>query len=61
VLKEVSGRKIAIKKFAEQTGDVPVTCADTSKAERLLDYKPKVTIEEGVRRFFEWYKKEILQ
>ncbi len=60
VLKEISGRKIAIKKFAEQTGDVPVTYADISKAERLLDYKPTVTIEEGVRRFFEWYKKEIL-
>jgi len=60
VLKEISGRKIVIEKLEEQTGDVPVTYADTSKAERLLDYKPKVTIEEGVRRFFEWYKKEIL-
>jgi len=59
VLKEVSGKKISIRKLAEQTGDVPVTYADISKAKRLLDYKPRVTIEEGVRRFFEWYKKEI--
>ena len=61
VLKEISGRKIVIEKLEEQTGDVPVTYADISKAQRLLDYKPRVTIEEGVRRFFEWYKKEILQ
>ena len=59
ILKEVSGRKIKVKKLGEQTGDVPVTYADISKAKRLLDYKPRIPIEEGVRRFFEWYKKEI--
>jgi UDP-glucuronate 4-epimerase len=59
VLEEISGREIKITKLEEQTGDVPVTYADISKAKRLLDYKPRVTIEEGVRRFFEWYKKEI--
>ncbi len=39
-----------------QPGDVPLTYADTSKAEKLLGYKPKVSIEEGVKKFVEWFK-----
>mgnify|MGYP006307536621 CR=1 FL=1 len=39
-----------------QPGDVPLTYADTSKAEKLLGYKPKVSIEEGVKRFVDWFK-----
>jgi len=61
VLQKISGRQITIQKLGEQTGDVPVTYADINKAERLLDYKPRVTIEEGIRRFFKWYKKEFEQ
>ena len=37
-------------------GEVLMTYADTTKAERLLGYKPKVEVEEGVRRWAEWYK-----
>ena len=59
ILQDVSGRKITVQKFRTQTGDVPVTYADISKAQKLLDYKPSVSIEEGIRRFFEWYKKDI--
>jgi nucleoside-diphosphate-sugar epimerase len=29
--------------------------ADISKARRLLDYNPQVSVAEGVRRFWEWY------
>jgi UDP-glucuronate 4-epimerase len=36
-------------------GDVPVTYADISKARRLLDYEPKVDIEEGIERYVEWF------
>lgn len=36
--------------------DVQTTFASIDKARRLLDYEPKVGVEEGVRRFFEWYE-----
>ncbi|MBD3248761.1 NAD-dependent epimerase/dehydratase family protein [Candidatus Woesearchaeota archaeon] len=39
-----------------QMGDVPLTYADTSKAEKLLQYAPKTNIEQGVKKFVEWYK-----
>jgi UDP-glucuronate 4-epimerase len=42
-----------------QLGDVPTTYADISKAKRLLGYSPRVTIEEGIRKFFRWYKNSI--
>lgn len=32
--------------------------ADIGKARRLLGYAPKVSVDEGVRRFWEWYVSE---
>ena len=43
-----------------QPGDVRITHADIKKAEKLLNYKPKVKIEEGIKRFVEWYKKVLM-
>ena len=39
-----------------QQGDVMITYADTSKTERMLGYKPSITMDEGLERFVEWYK-----
>lgn len=36
-------------------GDIPQTFADISRATKELGYNPKVSIEEGVPRFIEWY------
>ena len=37
-----------------------ITYADTSKANALLGYEPKVTIEEGLSRFVNWLRAERL-
>lgn len=52
-----TNKEIKIKKLSLQKGDVPVTYADINKAKKLLNYNPKVGIEEGIRKFIEWYKK----
>lgn len=39
-----------------QPGDVPRTFADVSHLEKEFDYKPKTDVEEGIRRFLDWYK-----
>lgn len=36
-------------------------CADYSKAERILGWRPKVGLEEGLRRCYEWIEKSILE
>ncbi len=56
LIEQELGKKAKIKKLPEQPGDVHRTCADIRKAERFLDYRPKVSIEEGVRLFVAWYK-----
>jgi UDP-glucuronate 4-epimerase len=45
-----------IEYLPDQPGDVPITYADVSKAQRLLGYSPKVPIRTGLRRFVEWYR-----
>ena len=37
-------------------GDVRHSLADIGKAQRLLNYQPKVDLEEGLRRTLRWYK-----
>lgn len=39
-----------------QPGDVPQTFADVTKARRLLGYDPQTKIEEGIKRFAEWFR-----
>jgi UDP-glucuronate 4-epimerase len=49
------GKPLKIKFLEKQPGDVEQTWADVSKANRLFGYQPSVSLEEGVRRFVEWY------
>ena len=38
----------------EQPGDVTITYADISKAQRLLHYRPVTPFEEGIEKFVAW-------
>jgi UDP-glucuronate 4-epimerase len=50
------GRKAQINQLPDQPGDVPLTSADVSKANRLLNFKPTTTIAQGVPTFVEWFR-----
>lgn len=39
-----------------QPGDVLDTSADTAELYRVIGFKPETIVEEGVKRFVEWYK-----
>ena len=56
------GEKAIIERMPEQPGDVPKTFADISKAKKLLDYNPKTDLQDGLKRFYDWFilNKEIL-
>ena len=48
--------KTAIKNFMDiQAGDVPATNADVSRLEEYLDFRPQTAMEEGVKKFVDWY------
>ena len=53
-------KKAKLSFLPSQSGDVERTYADVSKAEKLLGYSSKVSIEEGIEKFVKWYlnKKE---
>jgi UDP-glucuronate 4-epimerase len=50
------GREAVIDWQPMQPGDVPQTFADITRARRLLGYDPQTQIEEGIRRFVQWFK-----
>src|SRR3989440_3123424 len=56
LLEKELGQRAQIDWQPLQPGDVPQTFADISKARRLLGYNPQTPIEEGIRRFVEWFK-----
>ena len=50
--------KRAVKNFLPmQPGDVPATWADVADLAADFGYQPSTPVEEGIRRFVEWYKK----
>ncbi len=55
-IEKVVGKKAQIQYTAGFSGDVPVTHADVSKAQQLLGYSPKTSVEEGMRKMYQWYK-----
>ncbi|WP_425616595.1 NAD-dependent epimerase/dehydratase family protein [Anatilimnocola sp. NA78] len=48
------GTEAVIEQRAPRAGDMPLTCADLTKAGRLLNYEPRVPIERGVNEYVEW-------
>ena len=59
ILETCSGIKAKKINLAMQPGDVLETYADIDNLKEKIDYEPKVSIEEGLANFVEWYKNQI--
>jgi len=57
IIEKKLGKKAIIIKKDIQKGDVNLTYADIKKAKKLLNYSPIISIEEGIEKFVNWYKK----
>ena len=55
-LEKALGRKATLELLPMQDGDVPATEADVSALESDFGYRPQVGVEEGIKRFVEWYR-----
>jgi UDP-glucuronate 4-epimerase len=53
------GRKAKINRLPEQPGDVPLTCADISKARKLLGYNPTTPLSVGLPKFVDWFLQQV--
>lgn len=49
------GKRAKINQLPEQPGDMSLTCADISKARKLLGYKPTTRLSEGLPNFIDWF------
>src|SRR5713101_6939245 len=56
-IEKALGKKAKINRLPEQPGDMPSTCADISKARKLLGYNPKTKFQDGLQRFVHWFLK----
>jgi UDP-glucuronate 4-epimerase len=56
VLEQCLGKKAIINFLPMQAGDVPATCADVGDLMKDVGFRPVTSIEEGIKRFVEWYR-----
>jgi len=56
LIEDYLGKKAKIKLKPMQQGDIQDTNADITKLKKITDYKPQVDIEEGIKRFIDWYR-----
>ena len=57
LIENALGKKAIIDRQPLQPGDVPVTFADISKAQKFLGYNPQVKVEKGIPLFVDWFRK----
>lgn len=55
-LEKISGYKANLDFCDFQKGDMPMTYADISKAQKILDYSPSTNFEAGIKKFCEWFE-----
>jgi UDP-glucuronate 4-epimerase len=58
-LEQLAGKKARLVSAPMMDADVAYTYADISKARRLLGYAPEVSVEAGVRSFYDWYVQNV--
>ena len=56
IIEDISGIKANTKSRESHKASVESTYADITKAYGVIGWKPTTPIEEGIRRFIEWYK-----
>ena len=58
-LKKEAGSSLQPIHGSERQGDVKHSLADISKAKNLLGYDPAISVEEGLKKTFAWYKMNV--
>ena len=56
LIEQEAGKKACIDKHPFPAADIMATWADISKAKKLLEWSPSVSLADGVSRLAEWYR-----
>ena len=57
-IEKATGKTARLARQPVQPGDVPVTYASVEKAERLLRFRARVPLAEGLSRSVEWFRRQ---
>ena len=55
-IEKAVGKEAILDLLPLQPGDVPDTFADSTALEKAVDYKPSVSVNDGVKQFVDWYR-----
>ena len=58
IVREVSGRPVPAEHRPAREGDVRDSLAGLDRAREVLGYRPEVSLREGMRRTWEWFRQE---
>ena len=61
LIKDLAGLKANLVSAPMPDTDIRYTYANVDKARRLLGYCPQVSVKEGVTRFWEWYRRTVVE
>lgn len=61
LVEELVGKPAVMTTPPAPASEPPITFADVSKARRLLDYEPTTSVADGMARFWDWYRIEVLE
>lgn len=56
-VERVTGKKINTKR-EDRPGQMQITCANTSKAQKMIGYNPSVTLDQMVENYYHWFLKQ---
>ena len=59
IIEQLVGRKGIIQYAPLPPTEPVITYANVEKAQRLLGYRPRFSIEEGLSRFYDWWKRAV--
>ena len=61
IIEKLTGRATNMSHAPKMDADIDRSFADITKAERLLDYSPKVSVQEGIENLWDWYRGAVLK
>ncbi len=59
VIEELVKKPARIRLAPLPATDALITCADTTKAQKLLGFAPNTPVEEAMAKFWEWYQRNV--
>ncbi len=59
LLEELLGHDLEVAYAAWRPGDQPIYISDIGKAERELDWRPRISVREGVTRLYHWIEENL--